>query len=148
MRPGRNRYFCITRMAVNHKKPHDVQVNRHKPMKYMIKAGNVLVSNYRDKNIAFCGKVTESNEECLFVDEEEPLRVNKEEAKKIIASFFPDKSFREMVVPVTGYICYMWGPDQWALKSRRYETLREFRTRIKLCGFSEYRLEFSEWEEL
>ena len=118
-------------------------------MKYKIKVNNILVKEIEGNKIFFCGTVGEDNDSAKFADEEEEFRFTKDEAKAVIAKFFPDKSFREMAIPATGYICYMWGDDRYALKSRKYETLKEFKNRLVSCGFGKrYHLEFSEWEEL
>lgn len=118
-------------------------------MKYKIKVNNTLVKEIEGDKIFFCGTVAEDNDSAKFEDEEEELCFTKNEAKAVIAKFFPNKSFREIAIPATGYICYMWGNDRYALKSRRYETLHEFKKRLVFCGFKErYYLEFSEWEEL
>lgn len=116
-------------------------------MRYKIKVNNILVKEIEGSKIFFCGTVSEDNDSAKFAEEE--LCLTKDEAKAVIAKFFPNKSFREMVIPDTGYICYMWGNDRYALKSRRYETLKEFKNRLVSCGFGKrYHLEFSEWEQL
>ena len=92
-----------------------------------MKVNNAIIKEIEGNKIFFCGTVGEDNDSANFADEEEELCLTKDAAKAVIARFFPDKSFREIAVPVTGYICYMWGNDRYALKSRKYETLKEFK---------------------